>query len=202
MRQIDKAGIKWTLSRIDTNYQWYRSNGTWQLGSHHDHQRQVADGTVDAKASGPVTHRGAGHLGRVPARSREHAARAQPPRATSSMPATITRRPGRTRPTRCKVALDKPAYKIGETANLKLDPQFAGTALVMVVDDRIIEMHAVEVPEGGTTVPLTVSESWGPGAYVTADPLSPVRRGREADAGACAGPCLRRRRSGRPSSSM
>jgi len=64
--------------------------------------------------------------------------------------------------------LDKAAYKVGETANLKLDPQFAGTALVMVVDDRIIEMHAVDVPEGGTTVPLTVSENWGPGAYVTA----------------------------------
>ena len=75
---------------------------------------------------------------------------------------------GSNTPDTLRVVLDKPTYKIGETANLKLDPQFAGTALVMVVDDRIIEMHAVDVPEGGTTVPLTVSESWGPGAYVTA----------------------------------
>src|SRR5690606_28427563 len=28
--------------------------------------------------------------------------------------------------------------------------------------------QAVEVPEGGTTVPLEVTEEWGPGAYVTA----------------------------------
>ncbi|UXN74925.1 hypothetical protein N8D56_08040 [Devosia sp. A8/3-2] len=38
----------------------------------------------------------------------------------------------------------------------------------MVVDNRIIDMVAVEVPEGGMTVPLKVTEQWGPGAYVTA----------------------------------
>jgi hypothetical protein len=51
---------------------------------------------------------------------------------------------------------------------LKLDPQFAGTALVMVVDDRIIDMQAVDVPADGTSVSLPVTEEWGPGAYVTA----------------------------------
>src|SRR5690606_30805466 len=66
------------------------------------------------------------------------------------------------------VALDKTAYKLGDTVNLKLDPQFAGTALVMVVDDKVIDMQAVEVPEDGITVPLTVTDAWGPGAYVTA----------------------------------
>src|SRR5690606_6487560 len=71
-------------------------------------------------------------------------------------------------PDTLQVALDKTAYRVGDTANLKLDPQFAGTALVMVVDDRIIAMQAVEVPVGGTTVPLEVTEEWGPGAYVTA----------------------------------
>jgi uncharacterized protein YfaS (alpha-2-macroglobulin family) len=39
---------------------------------------------------------------------------------------------------------------------------------VMVVDNRVIAMQAVEVPEGGTTVPLEVTDDWGPGAYVTA----------------------------------
>ncbi|HTO29140.1 MAG TPA: alpha-2-macroglobulin family protein, partial [Devosia sp.] len=71
-------------------------------------------------------------------------------------------------PDTLQVALDKAAYKVGETAQLKLDPQFAGTALVMVVDNRVIAMQAVEVPEGGITVPLEVTEEWGPGAYVTA----------------------------------
>ena len=38
----------------------------------------------------------------------------------------------------------------------------------MVVDDRIIDMKAVDVPAEGTSVALSVTEDWGPGAYVTA----------------------------------
>src|SRR5690606_12090513 len=53
-------------------------------------------------------------------------------------------------------------------ARLRLDPQFAGTALVLVVDGRIIDMQAVAVPADGLSLPLTVTDEWGPGAYVTA----------------------------------
>ena len=71
-------------------------------------------------------------------------------------------------PDTLEVALDKTAYAVGDTAILKLDPQFAGTALVMVIDDRIIDMQAVDVPADGTSVSLPVTADWGPGAYVTA----------------------------------
>ncbi len=75
------------------------------------------------------------------------------------------------------VALDKPSYRAGETANLKLDPQFAGTALVMVVDNRVIDMMAVDVPAEGTSVAIPVTEQWGPGAYVTAILYRPADSG-------------------------
>ncbi|HZY67330.1 MAG TPA: MG2 domain-containing protein, partial [Devosia sp.] len=163
---IGKDGIKWTLSRRETTYQWYRNDGTWRWEAITT-SRQVADGTVDATASGPVTIAAPVTWGEyllevestgegATSSSYEFYAGYYYAQAGSNTPDTL------------RVVLDKPAYRIGETANLKLDPQFAGTALVMVVDDRIIEMQAVDVPEGGTTVPLTVSESWGPGAYVTA----------------------------------
>ncbi|MBN9345669.1 MAG: alpha-2-macroglobulin family protein [Devosia sp.] len=163
---IDKTGIKWKLSRIDTTYQWYRNNGTWRWEAITT-TRQVADGTIDAKASGPVSIA-------APVMWGEYLLEVESTGegATSSSydfyAGYYYAQAGSNTPDTLRVVLDKPAYKVGETANLKLDPQFAGTALVMVVDDRIIEMHAVDVPEGGTTVPLTVSESWGPGAYVTA----------------------------------
>ncbi len=72
------------------------------------------------------------------------------------------------------VALDKPAYKIGETAKLRLDPRFAGIALISVIDNRLIATKAVDVPEGGTTVDLEVTDQWGPGAYVTAALYRPM----------------------------
>ncbi|RYE08850.1 MAG: alpha-2-macroglobulin [Hyphomicrobiales bacterium] len=165
-KAIDKDGIRWTLSRIETNYQWYRNNGTWQWEAITT-TRQIADGTVDAKAGGPVGISAPVTWGQYLLEVESTGSG-----ATSSSykfyAGYYYAQAGSDTPDTLRVVLDKPTYKIGETANLKLDPQFAGTALVMVVDDRIIEMHAVEVPEGGTTVPLTVNESWGPGAYVTA----------------------------------
>jgi len=163
---IDKAGLDWTLSRIETNYQWYRDNGTWKWEAVTT-TREVANGEVDATASGPasvsanidwglyrleISSAGEG----ATSTSYEFYAGYYYPEVGSDTPDTLS------------VALDKAAYRIGETAQLRLDPQFGGTALVMVVDDRIIDMQAVEVPEGGTTVPLTVTDDWGPGAYVTA----------------------------------
>ncbi len=163
---IDKAGIKWRLSRIETTYQWYRNNGTWRWEPITT-TSQVADGTIDATASGPVSIAAPVMWGEYLLEV-ESTGEGATSSSYSFYAGYYYAQAGSDTPDTLKVALDKPAYAVGETANLKLDPQFAGTALVMVVDDRIIEMQAVEVPEGGTTVPLTVSESWGPGAYVTA----------------------------------
>ncbi|MGV3490930.1 MAG: MG2 domain-containing protein [Devosia sp.] len=158
--------LDWALSRIETNYQWYRDNGVWKWEGVTT-TREVANGTVDASASGPVKVGANIDWGRyrlevsstgdgASSTSYEFYAGYYYPEVGSDTPDTLS------------VALDKAAYRTGETAQLKLDPQFAGQALVMVVDDRIIAMQAVDVPEGGITVPLTVTDDWGPGAYVTA----------------------------------
>lgn len=161
--KIASDGINWTLSRVDTNYQWYRNGSTWQWEAITT-TRDVANGTVDTPDGGSVTvganvDWGLYRLeveGAETSSSYEFYAGYYYAAAGSDTPDTL------------QVALDKTSYKVGETANLKLDPQFAGTALVMVIDNRVIAMEAVEVPEGGTTVPLEVTEEWGPGAYVTA----------------------------------
>ncbi|MBN9308195.1 alpha-2-macroglobulin, partial [Devosia sp.] len=165
-KTVDKAGIEWRLSRVETNYQWYRDNGAWKWEGVTT-TREVANGTVDATAVAPVEVSAAVDWGQyrlevsstgegATSTTYEFYAGYYYPEAGSDTPDTL------------KVALDKKAYHSGETAVLKLDPQFAGTALVMVVDDRIIDMKAVEVPEGGTSVELPVTDDWGPGAYVTA----------------------------------
>ncbi|MEA3275897.1 MAG: alpha-2-macroglobulin family protein, partial [Pseudomonadota bacterium] len=73
-----------------------------------------------------------------------------------------------------KVSMDKPRYRIGETAKARIEPRFPGLALVMVLDDRLIAMTPVEVPEEGATVELPVTTDWGPGAYVTAVLFRPM----------------------------
>ena len=163
---VATSGLNWTLSRVETNYQWYRDSGSWKWEAITT-TRQVADGTIDTTASGPVAVSAPVDWGRylfeiestgedATSTSYDFYAGYYYPEAGSDTPDTL------------QVALDKDAYRAGETAVLKLDPQFAGTALVMVVDDRIIDIKSVEVPAEGASVELPVTEAWGPGAYVTA----------------------------------
>jgi hypothetical protein len=163
---IALSGLNWTISRVETNYQWYRDGSAWKWEPITT-TREVATGTVDTPAGSPAII-GANvdwGLYRVEVESTG-------PEATSSSyefyAGYYYAEAGSDTPDTLQVALDKPAYRVGETANLKLDPQFAGTALIMVIDNRVIAMEAVEVPEGGTTIPLEVTDEWGPGAYVTA----------------------------------
>lgn len=163
---ISKTGLRWTISRVDTNYQWYRDGSTWKWEAITT-TREVATGTLDTPDGGPATIGANVDWGQyrvevestgtdATSSSYEFYAGYYYADAGSDTPDTL------------QVALDKPAYKMGDTANLKLDPQFAGTALIMVIDNRVIAMKAVDVAEGGTTVSLEVTDEWGPGAYVTA----------------------------------
>ena len=163
---IAKPGLNWRLSRVETNYQWYRDGGTWKWEAITTN-REVANGIVDAVAGGPVTVSAPVDWGRY-----QVEVESSGPNPTSTSyefyAGYYYAEAGSDTPDTLQVALDKPAYRAGDTANLKLDPQFAGTALVMVVDDRIIDMVAVPVPAEGTNVALPVTDAWGPGAYVTA----------------------------------
>ncbi|HET7717318.1 MAG TPA: MG2 domain-containing protein, partial [Bauldia sp.] len=171
-RRIAEPGLSWRLERIVSDYQWYRSDGTWNYEIVTSAER-IATGEVDTKADGPVTVSANVDWGRYrltverggdepAASSYEFYAGWYVSSATSQTPDVL------------EVALDKPAYKIGDIAKLRLDPRFAGIALVTVLDDRLISMQAVEVPEEGTSVDLIVTDQWGPGAYVTATLYRPM----------------------------
>ncbi len=170
--RMAKTGAKWKLERIERDYQWYRSDGRWTYELVTNTSR-VAGGTVDFTVDQPTTIEGQVDWGKYrltveddgdnpAASSVEFYAGWYRAVSSSDTPDTL------------QVALDKPAYRIGDTAKLRLDPRFAGIALISVIDDRLIEMKAVEVPESGTTVDLTVTDKWGPGAYVTATLYRPM----------------------------
>lgn len=163
---VSSANLNWSLSRITTRYQWYRDNGTWKWEGITS-SRMVANGAIDTLSDEPVRVGSPVNWGRY---RFEISAGGDNPTSSSYefYAGYYYAESGSDTPDTLQVALDKSAYRVGDTAILKLEPQFAGTALVMVVDDRVIDIQAVDVPEAGTSVPLTVTEDWGPGAYVTA----------------------------------
>ena len=166
------AGLAWTLERVQTDFQWYRGeDGSFDYEPI-ERARRVASGTLSLEADAPgrieaPVEWGGYRLriegdGLLPASLGFEAGWYVAPRAADT-------------PDQLKLSLDKPGYRVGERARVHIEPRAGGPAaatpgiaLLMVIDDRLIAMEAVEVPPGGTTVELPVTEAWGPGAYVTA----------------------------------
>ncbi len=163
--------VKWTVTRIETDYQWYQSWGNWSWEPV-VYRTPVAEGEAGlgdtpVQVAAPVTwgeyeirvERTDGTLAET---STTFWAGWYAPADVSATPDTL------------ELSLDKPAYRPGETASLRVVPRAAGTALVTVLSNRLVSMQAVEVTEGENTIPLAVTEDWGAGVYVTVSVLRPM----------------------------
>ncbi|MGB3248043.1 MAG: MG2 domain-containing protein, partial [Tabrizicola sp.] len=155
--------VKWTVSRVEYDYQWYQSYGNWSW---------------EPVVSRSIVAEGESNLGAAPV---EIAAdvdwgtyellveRSDGGKAATSMqfyagwyaPADASATPDT-----LELSLDKPAYKPGDTATLRIVPRAAGTALVTVLSNRLVAMQAVEVKEGENLIQLPVTDEWGAGVYV------------------------------------
>jgi len=171
-RRQSLAGVRWTLVRLKTSFQWYTSDGTWNYEPITTTER-VADGTLDLDAQDP---------GRIEVPVAWGRYRLTLSTSDSSvLPVDLEFESGwyvepktQDTPDLLKVVLDKPSYRVGDKARVRLEPRFPGIALVMVIDDRLIGMQAVEVPESGATLELPVTADWGPGVYITAALYRPM----------------------------
>ena len=174
--RIAAPGAEWSIEKLDTNYQWYRRDGAWKYEPITT-SRRIANGSVDIPAEGSLPVEAKVDWGHY--------------RLTVNLPGTngadgtassvdfdagwyVDAAAQSETPDMLAVSMDKPSYKVGETAKLRLDPRFPGIAQILVIDDRVIDMKTVAVPEGGTTVDLPVTAKWGPGAYVTAALYRPM----------------------------
>lgn len=69
-------------------------------------------------------------------------------------------------PDKVDVATDRQSYAPGDTVTLRVTAPYAGRASLAVLTDRLVTLREIDVPEGGTELPLTADAGWGPGAYV------------------------------------
>ena len=174
------AGLRWTLSRVQTAYQWYRTDGDWRFEPVVS-RTPVASGDLnvgaDPSALAPLETAvdwGAYEL-RIEGGA-SNASRADSRIDSPLVPASIGFEAGWyvapkafDTPDVLKVSLDKPEYRVGEQAQVRLEPRFPGLALVLVIGgDGLVSMHPAQVPETGTSLAIPVTADWGPGAYVTA----------------------------------
>ncbi|MEP5153425.1 MG2 domain-containing protein, partial [Planktotalea sp.] len=163
--------VRWTVNRVRTRYQWYQLYGNWDWEPVTTRKRVVSEvvtlGTAPLRISAPVEW-GRYEVvverldGEPIASSSDFYAGWYAPADTSRTPDTL------------ELSLDKENYKTGDTAELRLVPRFAGTALISVMSNRVIHMETVDVAEGENIIPLNVTDEWGAGAYVTANVIRPM----------------------------
>ena len=163
--------VQWQLSRLTNHYQWYQENGSWnwQLVSGRERvsSGDVTLGQTPVEIAAPVTW-GEYELtvsradGEVAVTSTTFYAGWYVPADVSATPDTL------------ELSLDKPDYRAGETAMLRIVPRAAGTALISVMSNRLIAMKAVQVVEGENLIPIEVTDDWGTGVYVSASVLRPM----------------------------
>lgn len=163
--------VTWTMNRVETRYQWYQDYGSWNWEPVTTRSR-VATGEATLGGD-PVTVSAPVEWGQYElvvertdgtyvAASSDFYAGWYAPADASSTPDTL------------ELSLDQPGYRSGDTAQLRIVPRYAGTALVTVMSNHVIDMQAVEVTEGENTIPLPVTDEWGAGAYVTAQVIRPM----------------------------
>jgi uncharacterized protein YfaS (alpha-2-macroglobulin family) len=163
--------VTWKVVRVEYDYQWYQSFGNWSWepvvtripvaegaatlgGAPVEIAARVDWGTYEI-----LVERSDGGAS---ATSMEFYAGWYAPADASATPDTL------------ELSLDKPAYRSGDTATLRIVPRAAGTALVTVLSNRLVAMQAVEVGEGENLIRLPVTDDWGTGVYVTASVLRPM----------------------------
>ncbi len=163
--------VKWTLNRVETRYQWYQLYGNWNWEPTTRRTRvatgEATLGTTPLQLSEPVDW---GRYELVV----ERLDGAPVSAALDFYAGWYAPADSAATPDRLELSLDADSYQPGDTARLRIVPRAPGTALISVVSNRLIERMAVEVPAGETTIPLSVTEDWGSGAYVTASVLQPV----------------------------
>ena len=163
--------VKWDLTRIETNYQWYQQYGSWSWEPVTTRSRvasgQAELGETPVDVGAPVTWGEYELL--VERTDGTYAASSTRFSAGWFAAADVTQTPDT-----LELSLDKKAYRSGDTATLRVVPRAAGTALITVLSNRLIAMKAVEVKEGENLIQLPVTDDWGAGVYVTASVLRPM----------------------------
>jgi uncharacterized protein YfaS (alpha-2-macroglobulin family) len=162
---VAAQGLSWQLMRLETSYQWYATNGRWNFETV-TRTRRVADGKLDV---------GTDAAGKIEAkvtygRYRLEVASADPqgPATSVAFDSGFFAAASADTPDTLDVALDRPAFKPGETATVTLGSRFAGRATVLVVGAGVLAQKTFDVAETGATASFDVTEDWRPGAYVVA----------------------------------
>ena len=160
-KAVAAKDLKWELLRLDRRWQWYNRDSSWAYEPV-TNTRRVAAGTAESAPGAPAKIEARPDWGRY---------RLEVSDGTGLISSVVFNAgyyadESADSPEVLDVALDKPSYRAGETARVKITSRMAGRALIAVLNSGLASTQEVDLPVGGGEVAIRVSEAWNPGAYV------------------------------------
>ncbi|MEM9048729.1 MAG: alpha-2-macroglobulin family protein [Pseudomonadota bacterium] len=171
LQAVDMPRLGWTVNRVQTRWQWYQLDGRWNFEPI-TRRTRIANGEI-ALSGGPVRIEAPVEWGRYELKlvSLEDGAVQA---STVFSAGWYAPEAGTDTPDRLTVGLDADRYAPGDTARLRIEAEEAGTLVISVFTDRLVDFRAQAIKPGVTTIDLPVTEGWHPGAYVSASLIRPM----------------------------
>jgi uncharacterized protein YfaS (alpha-2-macroglobulin family) len=170
-KQLSRDGLRYELLKMESRYQWYRQNSSWEYEPVKSTKR-VADGdlTLASDKAARVSVSPEPGRYRLDVKSTE----ADGPVTSVQFDVGWYSEGSADTPDLLETSVDKPEYASGDTMVVSVNARTAGKLTINVLGDRLLTTQTVDVKEGTQQVKLSVGKDWGTGAYVLATLRRPL----------------------------
>jgi len=170
-KPLARNKLRYELLKVESRYQWYRQNGSWQYEPIKSTKR-IADGNIDVAADTPGRIAVPVDWGRY--RLEVSTGESNGTLTSIAFTAGWYAEASADTPDMLELALDKPEYRSGETMTAAVTARTAGKVLLRVIGDRLISSITQDVQPGVNQLRVPVGRDWGNGGYVVATLLRPL----------------------------
>lgn len=161
-QRIGAQGLRWTLSRVTNNYQWYNADGRWSF-ERVKATRRVADGAIDLASDQPAALSAPVGWGayRLDVTSVDGSLAPVSTTFTVGWSGDATA----DTPDLLEVNLDRKAYAAGDDLRLRVNARHAAKASVAIIGDRLREIVAADLKQGDNEIVIPAKAEWGASVY-------------------------------------
>lgn len=170
-KPLARDGLRYELLKIESHYQWYRQNSSWDYEPVKSTTR-VADGDLTVAADRPARVTLSPQPGRY--RLDVKTADADGPLTSVQFDVGWYSDGSADTPDLLETSIDKPQYQSGDTMTVSVNARTAGKLTINVLGDRLLTTETTDVKEGTAQIKIPVGKDWGTGAYVVATLRRPL----------------------------
>ena len=179
-KQLPRDGLRYELLKMESRYQWYRQNSSWEYEPVKSTKR-VADGDLTLTADKAARVSVSPQPGRY--RLDVKSAEADGPVTSVQFDVGWYSDGSADTPDLLETSIDKPEYASGDTMVVSVNARTAGKLTINVLGDRLLTTQTVDVKEGTAAGQAHRRQGLGHRRLCAGDAAPAARCGGTADAG-------------------